>query len=31
VQLKADLFNDFNRANFRNPDTNWGLPNAAGD
>ena len=31
VQLKADLFNAFNRANFRNPDTNWGRLNAAGD
>ncbi|HZB45701.1 MAG TPA: hypothetical protein VE360_10675, partial [Pyrinomonadaceae bacterium] len=31
VQLKADFFNAFNRANFRNPDTNWGRLNAAGD
>ena len=31
VQLKADLFNAFNRANFRNPDTNWGRLNTAGD
>ena len=31
LQFKADLFNAFNRANFRNPDTNWGRLNAAGD
>jgi hypothetical protein len=30
IQLKADFFNAFNRANFRNPNTNFGRLNAQG-